>query len=805
VDYTVEAGVTDAANREITGRARFLASYGGIRIHVEPVNYAVHAGDQAKFRVTATDYDDKPVNTQVHVQLVFHHWENGKTETIQGPGVDVTTDAAGHAEGAVAVGTPRYSSAEIMAIAAPVEPGTRGPVDESYLWIMGANEVGWDSSVETTQIVADKKTYAPGETAHLSIVSEATDFYALVLIEGETLLKRETTHSAGRTLSFDLPITAQAMPNLTVSVLFMKDSVLYQATNIIKVPPARQRLQVEISPAKEVFQPQQAVAYDVFTRDASGKPVSADVSVGVVDEAIYSLYPDISGDMVRVLYPPRSIEASVDTSLDYYFSGEAGDKSPMLATRQSRYRPQLAQVKPGNEAKPRVRKAFPDTAFWSPDVHTDEAGHAHVTFTFPDSLTTWRTTVHAITADTKAGSAINRVLVRKNVIVRMGTPRFMVKGDEITLPVIVHNYLETPMRAKISLKVEGLDTINGSEQTVSIASKGESTALWRLRASQVGEAKLTASAIGDQDPSQNSDALELSLPVNPAGVAETLAQSGVIAKNGVDASAAISFPANTDAAAHSVRVQVSPSIAGSLIPSLRYLATYPYGCTEQTMSSYLPNVIVMETLGKLKGASVVDEADVLAKMQAGLERLKDYQHDDGGWGWWKEDESRVSMTAYVVSGVGQGARFAKLPWKYQYMLNQGRSFLHQSLQEHPKMRPELRAAVVYALAESAVLSSDEPIGPDLDQLWSRRADLQPESLAMTGLAMLDVHDPRAAQIAHSSLPRLSVRETSSPGRAPIFRCSITTRATTRRPRPTRCGCWPRRTRVSSCCRGPLNG
>ena len=44
----------------------------------------------------------------------------------------------------------------------------------------------------------------------------------------------------------------------------------------------------------------------------------------------------------------------------------------------------------------------------------------------------------------------------------------------------------------------------------------------------------------------------------------------------------------------------------------------------------------------------------MAKMQAGLERLKDYQHEDGGWGWWKEDESRVSMTAYVVGGLGQG-------------------------------------------------------------------------------------------------------------------------------------------------------
>jgi uncharacterized protein YfaS (alpha-2-macroglobulin family) len=205
-------------------------------------------------------------------------------------------------------------------------------------------------------------------------------------------------------------------------------------------------------------------------------------------------------------------------SLDFYFSGEAGVKSPMLAMRNTRYRPQLAQVKPGNEAKPRVRKAFPDTAFWAPDVHTDASGHAHVSLVFPDSLTTWRATVHAITADSKAGSAINRVLVRKNVLVRMGTPRFLLKGDEITLPVIVHNYLNMPKTATVSLKVEGLDTVSGSQQSVTIASKGEATVLWRLRASQVGTARLTASAITDVE----SDALELSFPVEPAGVAKTL-------------------------------------------------------------------------------------------------------------------------------------------------------------------------------------------------------------------------------------------------------------------------------------------
>ena len=85
--------------------------------------------------------------------------------------------------------------------------------------------------------------------------------------------------------------------------------------------------------------------------------------------------------------------------MQYYFSGQAGVKSPMLAERRARYRPQMAQVKPGNDVvQPKVRKAFPDTAFWAPSVHTDAEGHARVSLTFPDSLTTWRATVRAVTS-----------------------------------------------------------------------------------------------------------------------------------------------------------------------------------------------------------------------------------------------------------------------------------------------------------------------------------------------------------------------------------------------------------------------
>ena len=123
-------------------------------------------------------------------------------------------------------------------------------------------------------------------------------------------------------------------------------------------------------------------------------------------------------------------------------------------------------MKPGNDlVQPKIRKAFPDTAYWAPSIHTDAQGHAHVRFTFPDSLTTWRATVRAVTAASQGGSAIDRVIVRKNVIVRMGTPRFLRKGDDITIPVIAHNYLDSAKQITVSLDINGLDFVAGATAT----------------------------------------------------------------------------------------------------------------------------------------------------------------------------------------------------------------------------------------------------------------------------------------------------------------------------------------------------
>jgi hypothetical protein len=185
---------------------------------------------------------------------------------------------------------------------------------------------------------------------------------------------------------------------------------------------------------------------------------------------------------------------------------------------------------------------------------------------------------------------------------------------------------------------------------------------------------------------------------------------------------------------------VAPSVAGTVFTALDYLTSYPWGCTEQTMSSFLPDLIVAQAVDKLHLKSPIDRATLNDMVNAGIARLYSFQHDDGGWGWWPDDPSRVFMTAYVVSGLGRAKDAGRTVDDDR--MNKGRAWLKATLAAHPDMIPDLRAYVVFALATTGGAPKD-----GLDKAWDSRDKLSDEGLALVGLALDAAGDGRAREAA----------------------------------------------------------
>jgi uncharacterized protein YfaS (alpha-2-macroglobulin family) len=337
--------------------------------------------------------------------------------------------------------------------------------------------------------------------------------------------------------------------------------------------------------------------------------------------------------------------------------------------------PQLAQ--------PAIRQNFADTALWVGSLETNADGLGEVELDMPENLTTWTINVWGMGRGTRVGEGSAEVVTRKNIIVRLQAPRFFVERDEVVLSANVHNYLKDAKQVRVKLELEGnaLEAPESTEKTVEILPDGETRVDWRVKAVREGEATVRMSALTDEE----SDAMQMSFPVLVHGMLKTESFSGVIRPEAENGKFTFAVPEERRPEQTRLEVRYSPTLAGSMVDALPYLADFPYGCTEQTLNRFLPAVLTQQTLQRLgvnlkdiekKRANlnaqeigddrerakqwmrfdrnpVFDEAELNEMVKAGVNRLTEMQLSDGAWGWfsgWGEYPS-AHMTATVVRGL----------------------------------------------------------------------------------------------------------------------------------------------------------
>lgn len=719
--FRIEARVMDEGNREVTGYGLVIATRGSYQARVRSQRYVVSPGETGVFEIDLLDYDNRPVQAAWRAELLRVEYAGGRARTTL---LESTAGQTGP-EGKARASFRLAAAGSYRVRVSSRTPEGRDVSDEEYLWVSGSG-ASFGGEEETIRMIPDKKSYSAGETAKILILTKQADTDIWVSTESRTIIdSRPVRARAAGGVTVEVPIRAEYQPRVFFSAVYLKGNQLYQGSVALKVPPVDKEVDLAISTDKAEYKPGEPVQLAVVARDRRGRPVEAELSLGVVDEALYAVRKDTTETPLSFFYGNFYNEVASSNSLSYYFRGEAGKRAMRLA----RIRPSLGQLKPERVGDPRVRKAFPDTAFWKADLLTDAEGRARVSFAFPDALTMWRTTARAVSADTRVGAAMHRVTVRKNLLLRSALPRFLREGDEVGLGFVVQNYLTQAKKVKVSLGAPGLELLESAEKYVTLASKASARVEFRVRVKAGTESTITAKAITDEE----SDAIEVSLPIEGYGTLLSQGASGVLV-DAQSASAQLDAPGD---GRRSVQVRIAPSLAGSLLASLEYLTRFPYGCTEQTLSSFVPNVIVGQTLDALRIKTKVNRAELGEKVRQGLERLYDYQHEDGAWGWWKNDASDPFMTAHVVAGLKQAraAGYGVVP----EALRRGEVWLRSEFQRQRDARVDLRAYIAYALGGK----------DDVEAVWAQRARMSVYGLAFLGLTLDGLQDPRAVEVAQS--------------------------------------------------------
>ena len=568
----------------------------------------------------------------------------------------------------------------------------------TYLWVSDSAFVNWRlDNNDRIDLIADKKQYAPGETANILVPAPFANAEALLTIERGSIREVRRLFLTGNSERVQIPIRPDYAPNVYVSILMVKgrgpDSPLPQfklGYVNLSVSTQEKQLSVKLTPDRAAYSPGDKANFSLEASDYTGKPVEAEFSLALVDKAVQSLADSHSLSPLQAFYGERSL--SIVTAVSW---------SSAVERLNQTLRPE-AKGGGGGAQDGSVRRDFKDTAYWNPSVVTDKAGQAQVTVTLPDNLTTWNMAAKGVTSGTLVGQASADILSSKDLLVRPVIPRFFVVGDRARLEAVVNNNTGQAIAADVRLDAQGLTVAGNAQQSVNIPAHDKAKVGWDVTVAAVDQVVLKFSAGGGG----RQDALEQTLPVRRATSPETVATAGQVETKIAEQ---IQVPAAADTSAGELRIALSPSLAAASNDSLRYLESYAYESSEQTASKLLPNVATYQALRKLgiERPDLKQSLEVNATRQ--VQRLYALQNQDGGWGWWGGETSRPVLTAYALLALytAQQGGFAVDPGvlsRAEQFLN---DYLNQPVDAGASYVYNERAFAVFVLTEigSAGMSS----------------------------------------------------------------------------------------------------
>ncbi len=497
-------------------------------------------------------------------------------------------------------------------------------------------------------IWAEKDSYLPYQTANLYIQSAIPGPAILTFERGKVHRAQEITLTPPIT-QVQVPILESDAPNIFVTVNAWQpestvlgeyefankpESHLYADTVELQVDAANKYLNLEIETDRSIYEPGENANVTIRVTDAQGNPVRAEISLALVDEGIYALSNVLVDPITETFYGPREHSVRTFDSMspwrEIYSPGRGGGGGGG------------DDMHSGNP-----RSEFQDTAAWFPVLTSDSGGEVSVAVPLPDNLTTWRLTARAVTTNSLVGEVTANIVTQQAIVVRPILPSILTSGDRLTLAASVHNYSNTAQSMAVKVNSDNLEITDPALQNHMIPA-GESIIVgWSAVAAGADEAEIIITAEGDGVV----DAIRQTVTIQPLAIPEVTTQVGSID----DEFDTIIFLPPDSLDQSNVHVELSRSIEGNLLSGLEYLTGYPYGCVEQIMSKALPNAVVGRVLYQIGHTDQANLLNLQPKISASLQSLYATQHQDGGWGWWYDDQTDGYQTAWVVFGLAMTA------------------------------------------------------------------------------------------------------------------------------------------------------
>ena len=691
------------------------------------------------------------------------------------------------------------------------------------------------------QIKTDKNTYEIGDKVQLSLLSCAEDISISVFIEKD--YKIVATHIIelhNNSKSIEIPVNADDLGGFAINYSYSAYNSFQTGSLSVAVPYPSSDLKIETITFRDKLLPGTDETWSFKIKGPKGDKVTAELLASMYDASLdafqghhWTFSPNYRGQY----YTHRNLNAYKSYGItpfntylnfrdgftydpqyydtfdwfDFHFGygyarrermmmkssapgvimeisadSEAleetvvtGFGTPAPGNKANNQIPQDNNVEKDRFDDIQIRKNLHETAFFFPQLLTDQDGNVSFSFTTPEALTKWKLQLLAHTKTLESATTTLETVTQKQLMVTPNVPRFLREGDEIVMSTKIANLTEKSL-AGIA-KLELMDVITGKdvtkelmitdansgtakiENTFTADAKGNTQVSWHLKIPEGIEAiqyKVMAKAGDFSDGEQNI------LPVltNRMLVTETLPMWVRGNETKTFTLDKLKNTTSTTLKYHQLSLEITSNPAWYAVQALPYLMEYPYDCNEQIFSRYYANtlggfiansnpriqevfkqwsntdallsnleknqelksILIQETPWLRDAQSESEQKKRIALLfdlnklkndrNNAFNRLEQNQMSSGAWAWFNGGPENRFITQHIIIGLGHLAKLTSTT------ASEGKS--NSTKSHNPKEQQMIAKAVTYL---------DEEFLKEYEQMKKYATNLNDDHLSQTQL------------------------------------------------------------------------
>ncbi|XP_065379790.1 pregnancy zone protein isoform X3 [Macaca fascicularis] len=389
----------------------------------------------------------------------------------------------------------------------------------------------------------------------------------------------------------------------------------------------------------------------VFTNSKIRKPKSCSVippmSAGVISQGYYGVGLGVAGRP----YPPQMSAYNIMPLNNEQSSG------PVPET---------------------VRSYFPETWIWEL-VAVDSSGVAEVGVTVPDTITEWKAGAFCLSEDAGLGiSSTASLRAFQPFFVELTMPYSVIRGEAFTFKATVLNYLPKCIRVSVQLKASPAFLASQNtkgEESYCICGNERQTLSWTVTPKTLGNVNFSVSAeamqslelcgneVAEVPEIKRKDTVIKTLLVEAEGIEQEKTFNSMTCASGADVSERLSLKLPSNVVKESARASFSVlgDILGSAMQNIQNLLQMPYGCGEQNMVLFAPNIYVLNYLNETQQLTQEIKTKAIGYLISGYQRQLNYKHQDGSYSTFGEkygrNQGNTWLTAFVLKTFAQARSY----------------------------------------------------------------------------------------------------------------------------------------------------